>query len=171
MLTPTPYIVKMFEYIALDVQTVTGIQLHYEHGHPQEIDEILTAWSKNPDNSIVKYPMLALFQDFEEQHVTDKNFGCEVKLELIIATMTLPNYKAADRMVNTFVPILYPLYHQFITSVISSGYFWGLAYDPPDHAKTDRMFWGRNQKAAFGDYVDAIHIQNLSLKLKKFNCT
>ena len=169
MLTPTPYITKMFEYIAADVQSVTGIQLHYEHGHPAEIDETLTAWSKTPDNSKVKYPMLALFQDFDEEVTTNKSLMCEVKLELIIATMTLPNYNADQRMINTFVPILYPLYYQFILSLQQSGYFAG--YPPYPHTKTDRLFWGKNKQAAFGDYVDAIHIQNLQLSVKKFNCT
>jgi hypothetical protein len=169
-LTATPYITKMFEYIALDVQSKSGIQVHYEHGHPVEIDNILEAWSKTPDNSKVKYPMIALFQDYDEQ-VTDRaDLMCEVKLELIIATMTLPQYTAPQRMVNTFVPILYPLYYQFIQSVIKSGYFAGVAYGKPDHTKTDRMFWGKNKEAVFCDYVDAVHIQNLSLKVKQFNC-
>jgi len=170
MLTATPYIVKMFEYIATDVQTATGIQVHYEHGHPVEIDNILAAWSKTPDNSKVKYPMIALFQDFDEVVSEDPRFASDVRLELIIATMTLPSYTAPQRMENTFVPILYPLYHQLMVSIASSGYFSGVAYKPAPHTKTDRMFWGRNKKAVFGDYVDAVHITNLSLKVKKFSC-
>jgi hypothetical protein len=170
MLTVTPYIVKMFEYIAKDVEAKTGIQVHYEHGHPVEIDNILQAWSKTPDNSKIKYPMIALFQDFDEQVGSGAGVMCDTKLELIIATMTLPNYTAAQRMVNTFVPTLYPLYRQFVKSVVDSGYFFGASYSSLKHTKTDRMFWGKNQKAAFGDYVDAIHIQNLELKVKQFNC-
>jgi hypothetical protein len=160
----------MFEYIATDVQTRSGIQLHYEFGHPIEIDQTLTAWSKTPDNSKVKYPLLALFTDFEEQKGTQAGIMSEVKLELIIATMTLPGYTAPQRMENTFVPILYPLYSYFIKSVCKSGYFANITQTSLRHTKTDRMFWGRNQKAAFGDYVDAIHIQNLELKVKSFNC-
>lgn len=161
----------MFEHIALDVQSETGIQVHYEHGHPQEIDNILTAWSKDPYNSKVKYPMIALFQDFDEQVSGKLQEMCDVKLELIIATMTLPAYTAPQRMTNSFVPILYPIYYQFISSIQLSGYFAGTVYAVPEHTKTDRMFWGKNKNAAFGDYVDAIHIQNLALKVKKFNCT
>lgn len=170
MLTRTPYIVKMFEYITTDVQTRTGIQLHYEHGHPVEIDNILQAWGKNPDNSKVKYPLLALFQDFEEEKGTQSGIDSVVKLELIIATMTLPEYTAAQRMEKTFVPILYPLYYSLITSITRSGYFAETAEHLLKHTKTDRMFWGRNKAAAFGDYVDAIHITNLQLRVKTFYC-
>lgn len=170
MLTATPYIVKMFEYIALDVQSKTGIQLHYEHGHPNEIDNILQGWGQTPDNSAVKYPMLALLQDFDESRGIGAGKMAEVKLELVIATMTRPELTSAQRMTNTFVPILYPLYNQFVKSVVDSGYFFGASYANLQHTKTDRMFWGRNKAAAFGDYVDAIHIQNLNLVVKSFNC-
>ena len=170
-LTPTRYIVKMFEYIAADVETKTGIQLHYEHGHPIEIDNILKAWGNSQDNSTAKYPLLALFQDFDEKKGTDNWIDSEVSLELIIATMTDPNYTAGKRMEQTFVPQLYPLYRQFLESIAKSGYFMEISAAKIKHTKTDRMFWGRNNKAVFGDYVDAIHITNLELRIKKFNCT
>lgn len=171
MLTATPYIVKMFEYIAYDVQQKTGIQVHYEHGHPFEIDNILQSWEKTPANSAVKYPLIALFQDFEETRGTATGTMAEVKLELIIATMTKPEYNASQRMCYSFIPILYPIYDQFIKSVYKSGYFFETNKEQIQHTKTDRMFWGKNKAAAFGDYVDAIQITNLQLKVKTFKCS
>ena len=170
MLTATPYIVKMFEYIAADVVVRSGIQLHYEHGHPKEIDNVLQAWGKTPDNSREKYPLLALFQDFDEKKGTDNWVESEVSLELIIATWTDPNYTASKRMAASFAPTLYPLYLAFLESVAKSGYFMEVSKHKIEHTKTDRMFWGRSNNAVFGDYVDAIHIQNLQLRVKKINC-
>lgn len=171
MLTATPYIVKMFEFIAYDTQQRSGIQVHYEHGHPLEIDNIMQAWEKTPVNSAVKYPMIALFQDFDEAKGTQSGLMSEVKLELIIATMTRPNYNASQRMCYSFIPILYPVYKQFLNSIAKSGYFTVTAANQIKHTKTDRMFWGKNKSAAFGDFVDAVHIQGLELKVKQFNCT
>ncbi len=161
----------MFEFVAYDVQQKSGLQVHYEHGHPFEIDNILQSWEKTPANSAVKYPLIALFQDFEEIAGTGAGIMAEVKLELIIATMTKPEYNASQRMCYSFIPILYPIYKQFIKSVHKSGYFMVKGEYDIKHTKTDRMFWGKNKAAAFGDYVDAIHITNLELKVKQFNCT
>jgi hypothetical protein len=96
---------------------------------------------------------------------------CNAKFELIIATRSEPNYTADQRMINTFVPILYPLYSQFLKSLANSGYFFDYPANKIQHTKTDRLFWGKNKNAAFGDYVDAIHIQNLQLKIKSFKCS
>lgn len=170
MLPATPYIVKMFEWIAWDVQNKLGVQIHYEHGHPVEIDNILQAWSKTPTNSAEKYPMIALLQDFDERRGRDNYIMADVGLELLIATMTKPDLTANQRMAVTFVPVLYPIYHQFLESVAKSGYFANLTPTTIKHTKTDRMFWGRTKNAAFGDYVDAIHIQNLNLRIKNINC-
>lgn len=170
MLTATPYIVKMFEYIAYDVQQQTSIQVNYMHGHPQEIDNVLQAWTKTPDNSAVKYPLIALFQDFDEKRGVGNGFMAEISVDLIIATLTDPKLTATERMCRTFVPTLYPLYDQFISSLIRSGYFLIRSMGEVQHTKTDRMYWGRSNNAVFGDYVDAIHIQNLTLKVKQFYC-
>ena len=171
MLTATPFIVKMFEYIAYDVQQETGIQVNYMHGHPMEINNVLQAWGKKPENSEIKYPLIALFQDFDEERGTNTGIMAEVSLELIITTRTDPKFTADERMCKTFIPILYPLYDQFIQSLSRSGYFLIRNFSQIKHTKTDRMYWGRNNNAVFGDYVDAVHIQNLELKIKKFNCS
>lgn len=170
MLTRTPYIVKMFEFIAYDVQQQTGVQVHYQHGHPQEIDDTLQAWSKTPDNSGRKYPLIALFQDFDERRGVGAGVMAEINVDILIATMTRPELTASQRMAISFVPLLYPLYNQFVESVCRSGYFMGATPTSLQHTKTDRMFWGRNKAAAFGDYVDAIHIQKMKLNVKKLNC-
>ena len=170
MLTATPYIVKMFEYIAYDVQQMLGTAVNYMHGHPQEIDQILQAWTKNPVNSAVKYPLIALFQDFDERRGVGSGIMCEISVDLIIATFTEPKLTADERMCRTFIPTLYPIYNQFIDSLIRSGYFLIQHTAKVEHTKTDRMYWGRSNNAVFGDYVDAIHIQGLKLKVKQFNC-
>lgn len=171
MLTATPHIVKMFEFIAYDVQQKTGIPVNFMHGHPMEINNVLQAWGKTPDNSAIKYPLIALFQDFDESRGTDTGLMCEARFELIIATWTDPKWTADERMCYTFIPTLYPIYDEFIKSVARSGYFLIRNFQNIPHTKTDRMYWGRNNNSVFGDYVDAVHIQNLTLKIKKFNCS
>ena len=171
MLTLTTYPPSMFRYIAADVVTRAGISaLHYEHGHPLEIIKTLQAMTADPASQAGKFPLLALFQDYEEKRGTKMGMY-DVSLHLIIATLTDPNYMAADRMTSTFIPVLYPIYDGLMDAIARSGYFRQTTKDLISHSKTDRMYWGKsglygNEGNVFNDYIDAIEIQNLQLTIQ-----
>ena len=177
MLTATPYIYTMFQYIVADVATRAATAIHFEHGHPLEIVNTLKGMGKTPAYDPLKYPLIALFQDFDEKRGTDDRAMGEVSLNLIIAMLTEPSRVASQRLTCTYIPILYPIYDLLMTSIKMSGYFAGNPNNDKDwpHTKTDRMYWGKkglygNEGNIFGDYIDAIEIQNLSLTIKKYDC-
>jgi len=100
-------------------------------------------------------------------------------LNIVLLKLSKPEYTSEQRMVNTFKPVLYPLYKSFMDGLIESpDIFWDKGEDGdewPDHQKTDRLFYGsaistRNTKHLLNDPVDAIEIVNLKLKSYKKIC-
>lgn len=178
MLTKTPYIVDMFANIVKDVNAkYADSEVRYEHGHPTELIQTLQALSKTQKHSATKYPLIALFQDFEEEKGTRRDIESKVKLSLAIVMMTDPLYKAALRYENTFKAVLYPLYALLIKSIVQSGYFAEITLsNPPKHKKIDRLYWGKsglygNTANQFNDFVDAIELADLELLVWKQHCT
>jgi hypothetical protein len=170
-LEKTPWITKMWENICADVQSKTGIQVHYEHGSRQNIDEVLAAWTKNPDNSKVKYPLIGLIQPFTEKKSAIIGTESEVTFKLVIANFTDPGYTPDQREANNFVPVLRPIYRQLIESILKSGYFAGSPYEKLTPDITDLYEWGEKGGSVFCDYIDVIFIENLKLSIKEFNCS
>lgn len=175
MLTYTPYIYDMFANIVADVQSQLEVSVHYEHGHPLEIIKTMAGMEKTPAYAAIKYPLIALFQDFDEERGTDAKVEAELSLNLIIAMDSKPSLVASERLSCTFKPILYPIYDQLLKSIFRSGYFYAYSVSDLKHTKTDRMYWGKkglygNEGNIFSDCIDAIEISGLQLKIKKQDC-
>ncbi|KAF0193984.1 MAG: Uncharacterized protein FD166_3610 [Bacteroidetes bacterium] len=146
--------------------------VNYLHGHPKEITATLTEMTRNPTASAQKYPLIALFQDFEEDLSGD---FLKVKLQMIIAVMTKNTLSAPDRYAVSFRPFLYPIYGELIKVISRSGYFNESTEKQVKHIKVDRLFWGRNglygnEGNIFNDYIDCIEIKDLRLNVKLKNC-
>jgi hypothetical protein len=161
----------MFEYLAYDTQQRAGIQLHFEHGSRKTIDNILMAWGKTPDNSAIKYPLFGLIQPFEEIRGRERGIMAEARFTVVLASLTSPSWSPDQRLCNSFLPILYPLYNSFIEAVKKSGYFMLKNTSLISHVKTDVYQWGEADTNVFSDYVDAILISNLELKIINLNCS
>ena len=176
MLTATEKIVEMFQYIVADVATDYGSAVHYQHGHPLEIVKSLQEMTKAQVKSDLKYPLIALFQDFTEEKGIRYDIESRCKFTLILATITQPEYKAAERYTINFDAILQPLYELLIPSIVRSGYFDQSSTEiPPKHKKTDRLYWGKSGLYGdtgnmFGDAIDAIEINDLELDVMKQPC-
>lgn len=149
---------------------------YYMYGHPLEVINTLTEYEKHPKMKLMKYPLIVLFQDFEEAKGRHQGIDSDVSLNLIICTNTLAKYKSAERYELNFKPVLYPLYDLFLEKLASCGYFSGTLGNF-QHTKIDRMYWGKNGLYAsegniFNDRLDAIEIKNLELSVlnKSNNC-
>jgi len=166
------YIVDLFRSISEATATKTGMTINYMHGHPLEITETLTQLTLDPTAAAGKYPLIALFQDFEE---VKNGLNFEVSLNLIIATLTDNNYLADERYTLNFKPTLYPIYNEFLLRIAKSTFFFESSVGNIKHTKIDRLYWGRNglfgnEGNIFNDYIDCIEIQNLKLKVKQNKC-
>jgi len=168
----SPVIIDLFKNITTQVSTKMEKNINFLHGHPKEVTETLAEMTKNPTASAKKYPLIALFQDFEEDKSSD---FIRIRPQLIIATMTDKGLKAADRYELTFKPELYPIYDTFLEVIAKSGYFNEATVKQIKHIKIDRLFWGRtglygSEKNIFNDYIDCIEIKELTLNVKPNSC-
>lgn len=143
---------------------ITGI--HYEHGHPVEIIETLRQKDESNKYKFSKYPLVALFQDFPEDH--NRSDGLiDASLHVVICRSTDNKYKAKDRYAYNFIPYLYPIYEELLRQIDRHPF--SVGYEQR-HTKIDRLYWGKeglygNEGNMFDDYLDAIEINNLRLLL------
>jgi len=144
-------------------------QPYYLYGHPLEIFNILAEKSKSETFKYSKYPLIALFQDFEEQNT--KNTSTVNNVTIVIMTETSRTFVAPTRYETTFTPILQPIYELFIKHLKRSIYVTSKDFE---HTKIDRLYWGK--EGAFGndanignEALDAIVISGLSLRMVQ-NC-
>lgn len=168
-------VVDGFRNIVSEMQDMAiGLRPYFMHGHPLEIFSTLAEMDKSRTLKNNKYPLIALFQDFEEDF-GKQNVYCEVNLRLIIATVTQPTIKASERYNENFRNILYPIYARLMKEIELSTFF---SYDysiPIPHTKIDRLFWGAssqygNTSNITTDFIDAIEINNLRINVNFKNC-
>lgn len=141
----------------------------YMYGHPMEIIETLSQKDKHSTLKYKRYPLIALFQDFEEEKGDNQAINTRVRLNMVIAVSTKREYKSSERYTNTFKTILYPLYNLFMEKFAASNYF-QTSEGIIAHTKIDRVFWGKtglygNEANIFNDYLDAIELRNLELSI------
>lgn len=149
--------------------------VHYFHDHPLGLIETLQKLTRTAAGQAEKYPFIALMQPFDERHSGKDDEEMEVTLEVIIATLTTPKLSTDERYVGNYKPILYPIYNEFIEQLYRNGNFSLAGNDYVEHTKTDQPYWGHeglfgNEGNLFQDFIDAIEIKNLKLKIKPINC-
>jgi len=179
------YVVELIEDVVTKVSTALLAQLqvidpaitavHYQHGHPKEIIETLMQKDKSETYQFRKYPLIALFQDFPEAHNLQIGIDNEATLHLVIVNSTRPDYKAGERYVKNFKPILYPIYLEFLKQISLSGKFLNYGIHTLVHTKIDRLYWGReglygSEGNVFNDWLDCMEIRDLKLKINLINC-
>jgi hypothetical protein len=166
------FVVDIMGIIVANVATALGKSVHYQYGSIEEINQNLLELTTNGLQSIDKYPIVALITDFEQDKNTgETNVYCEANLRMIIFNITDNKYKSFDRTTHNFIPTLYPIYEELINQIEISPYVYS-GFNGVTHTQTDRYYWGRSQetKNLLGDYIDAIELTNLKVKIKKSNC-
>lgn len=140
---------------------------YFEHGTPIEIINRLSEKGIVNSYKYKRYPLIALFEDIPAKSGKG-GISLEATATLIFAVETDPNYTASQRYQHSFDPILTPLYELFIKYLRKSQYILtmpNLKYEPIYH-----VFWGRQglygkEGNIFNDYLDAIELKNLELKI------
>lgn len=151
--------------VGTSILTAT-MRLYFMHGHPLEIVNTLADKANASSYKGKRFPLIALYQDIEE-NIRNEGYERIAPVTVIIANQTDPNYSAATRQDNNFDPILYKLEEGFKYCLKKSEYIGGLK---PDYNRIDRIYWGRNgiygnEGNMFQDYIDAIELNNLELKI------
>lgn len=149
-------------------------QVNYFCGHRLEVVNEIKERDKDPDLRKAKFPLIALFTDISIQHGKYGEYDGAL-LQMVIAHRTEREYTTDERILNSFDPYLRPIFNRFMNELYTSGVF--AVVDEETDLKCnaiERFFWGRNGLygnvgSVFNEYVDAIELNNLDIKLHK-NC-
>jgi len=157
---------------AKDRAGITGVR--FDWGHPVEIVQRLQQFTNSETMRYSKFPLIVLYTDFTIRHRGIGDYDT-VTLEMVICNYTDPNYQARERELKNFRPILYPIRDYFFSELKNSAIFVAGFDGDIQYDSTDRFYWGRrglygNNGNVYNDYVDAIHITNLKLKLNSAYC-
>lgn len=148
--------------------TAISVVLNYHHGHLLEVKNTFREYTTIAAVKREQFPAVVLVQDFPEE-INNLTGEREVTCTVFLVTDSQKQYTAADRYDYTFGPILYPLYDLFFEQLRYSDY---VADSQLQHTKIDRVFWGRESGEGslsniFNDFIDAIEISNLKVKILK----
>jgi hypothetical protein len=159
----------------------TGITtINYQYGHFRELIVTLGQWDADASGAlrVAKYPMIYVVQDFVEHRGKLAGVYADINLQVIVCHQTDGDYKITDRYTNVFKPVLYPIYYSFMKQLALSNMTFPSSPDLIGHDKYDRSFWGTSKvvgsggtdRSVLNDFVDAIDIQNLQLKIDYQPC-
>ena len=169
------YLSDILQDVVNQVSLQLGYKVHFQFGHPLEIIENLKRLTTATATTDKKYPLIALLSDTEETREGNAkvNYDYEVNCNILILTVTNKKYLANDRIEHSFKKILHPIYDSFLNQINLSQKIFIDYGTNPKHNKFDRLYWGRepiyNQKEnLFSDFVDAVELKNLNLKIKKY---
>ena len=159
---------SIIENVRAEYDTVSGEKPFYLHGHPLEIINTLQEYTNIASLKLKKFPLIALFEDFEDLG-KEGLFSHRAKLNVFIITDTLPTYKAAERYTNTFDIVLTPIYLLLDKYMRESH----LIFTQPSKSigtPIKHLYWGKNglygnEGNIFNDYIDALEIKNLDFKV------
>jgi len=125
----------------------------------------LTSLGQTVGTDKFKYPLIALIHSFEQVVSTDGFY--EVSLDFLIVNRCDPTWFGEDRRSRNYVPVLNPIYAQFMSDISESFKFHGYKERYYPHTKIDDYHMSENsEKNKLPDFVDAIHIKGLKLKVR-----
>lgn len=148
-------------------------KVHFQFGTGYEIIETLQQISEV--NPFEKYPLVAMFLDVKEVMNEERGIYSRIPiLRMAIVCTTDQNYKAAERDLKTFKPILIPIYQSLLhhMSIICAFFKPGNGFE---HEMTRNYFWGRQglygkEGNVFNDKCDAIELEFRDLKILSTYC-
>lgn len=149
---------------------LTALTVHYQYGHYTDVRQrLMTDGKVNPD---VRYPLVVLFEDFR---LVNRELGLIgiADLKIIILHTSSKSYTRQQREDQVFLPVLVPIYDEFMKQLKYSGFF--MQYGPFRHNRIDRPHWGDpgiygNKGYLFDEVLDGIEISDLQLQTYPANC-
>lgn len=149
-----------------------GIEnVNYLYGPPKEIIKTLTAWTASDTYGPKKYPLVAVFQPFNEGKGQQVGVNGVDNLRIIIAMGTVADALTPARYTNNFYPILYPIYEELLRQINFDTRIITQSESLIQHTKVDWPYWDDgNDKNPFNDRLDVIELKNMKLNFKQKTC-
>lgn len=156
----------------LNAAGVLAGPINYQYGYVTELKETLQQYSKVTAFANLKFPLVWLVQPYTIQKGVPGYFG-KTSLRVFIIQETEATLKATERMNQTFKPVIYPIYREFIKKLeATTNIFTGDEYTGFSHNVTDRYYWGKEQKDILFDVFDCMEINNLKIRISdNQNCS
>lgn len=142
---------------------VEDLTPRYLYGHPLDIAAQLEMLNDS-DIADSKFPLIALLQDFREEHSKEYDFAFTVpQLKILILYYTDENFISSQRYENVFKPILYPIYKLLLEAMADNTDLFIDRADEIAHDKIDRLYWGKegiyfNTAVIFNEHLDGIEL-------------
>lgn len=143
--------------------------LNFIHGEASEVIKTLQEQDKNATLKAIKYPLLILFEPFEQIESETETIDSVVTCNMAIVTASNKNDRSDKRNTDNYIAILDPLYELLIRTIRQSRGNWFQIpnYKGIPHTRQNIMFnseQNQNQNI-LSSIVDAIQINNLQLSL------
>lgn len=166
-----PSLSSILSGVVADVSTALlseiGVGVKYKHNSFTALMNELIEDSNSTTRKNDKYPLIALIQPYRAELGSD-SASPNVTFDLVIVTNTTPTKTADDREEESYNTYLRPIYAELI-SQLSSNQFVSYRGMMPKHRYMDIYHLGdeRGNKNGytFPDFVDAILIEGMELKL------
>lgn len=128
--------------------TKWNLALNYLYGTRMEINEILDNASKDPDQKLIRFPLVWMFVNNKRDHKMNTPFDFEASLQFAFVHLSKVKYRADDRLTYVFKPVLQPIVDLFLEA-LQSPYFAYMFWKDTDYLNyTDiyRYFYGSSDK-------------------------
>lgn len=176
MTSRTPIlIVDLFKDVVTDMNLVLqpslNVSVRYHYGSSIQILKKLVQLNEGITTK-QRFPLIALFQPFQEV-IGGDGYYAHVKIKkIVIAMLSNLTDDVPDRYNKTFVPVLYPIYYEFLNQIAQNGYFVINDAGMIPHTKIDIPGSPPpKNEADFNEFVDAIEINDLELTInEQINC-
>ena len=151
-------------------------QIRFSKSSFDELIETLGQADKSGVERFNKFPLTHLVQDMVINRGADTGIFGTATVNIIFVHQTQQSFKTEERDEKVFKPVLWPIYYQFLEQLKKNN--WVFQTDTTTgefpHRVIKRAFWGnrnlQGSKNILNDYVDAIEVQNLQLKINYSNC-
>lgn len=166
--------VKLTPQLQVIDPKITGV--HYQYGHPLEIIKTLGNFDNGVASKFKKYPLVAFFLDSTVSRGELGLYGEQEINMAIIRACKNPNQTAKERDEFNFIPVLTPIYLELMEQIALRGDLFKVqSAEQIPHRVTNRYYWGKdglwgNDANIFNDWVDAIEINNMRLKINLDYC-
>lgn len=159
---------------AFQVLDPTIIGINYQYGPYKEVFGNLVQMTKTNDTSVKKYPLVWLVLPLFERMGNEIGvYGVE-PIRIIIARWGNATDKTPTRYEKNFKKFLYPIYMELLNQFSLDKRLLKTDSNGFKHTKIDWPYWGGDNPApdvnVLSDFVDAIEIKDLELKIKLSNC-
>lgn len=118
-----------------------------------------------------RYPLIALVRNYDIG-INARNPYQDLQLDIVILTLTDPKLRTLDRIKRNYTAVLYPIYTEFMEQLVLNPRFHGYYNPYPEHRLFESHNFGKrapegNNAYIFPDYVDALVIAGLKLRLNR----